>query len=403
VELYKYRAAPDASGVSGFVYEFAYSWIRTAVLSIRVWRDGKFEVMQACNPPDTYWLLGRLWRMRGVKFVFDQHDLNPELFVSRFGHPDNAFKSLQYALLLWLERMAFHAADRVISTNESYRRVALERGGVSPEHVTVVRSGPDTTQMRPMRTGYDPSHGKHLLVYLGIMGPQDGVDAVLEVMADLVHQRGRTDVRAALLGFGDCLEDLKRQASSLGLDEHVEFTGRVGPEAIAAYLSVASVGLCPDRKTPLNDVSTMNKTMEYMAYAVPPVAFDLVETRVSAGDTGVFVADGDVRGFADAVEMLLDDSATRVRLSLAARARAVQHLDWRPQSERYVQVFDSLTGLPVPHDVAERLGSCGERNELPSGESVDKLRFPHTDGFTQGGLEEFVARRGPLHRSSHAE
>lgn len=395
IAIYKYRPAPEATGLVGFVIEFVYSWLRTAFLSLVVRKERGFDVIQACNPPDTYWLLALLWRLRGVRFVFDQHDLNPELFLSRFGEPESRSEVVQYRGLLWLERMTYRVADRVISTNESYRRIAISRGHRAPDDVSVVRSGPDTTTMRPVQPRGNPARGKHLLVYLGIMGPQDGVDVVLDVMAELVHVRGRTDVRAALLGFGDCLEDLKAQAHRLTLDEHVEFTGRVGSDVIGEFLSAASVGLCPDRKTPLNDVSTMNKTMEYMAYAVPPVSFDLVETRVSADDTALFVPSGDVQAFADAIETLLDDEDLRTRMSLAARERLVHKLDWRPQSERYVEVFDRLTGRPA-RAVVEGWPARDRRAPVEPGSGRDPEGREFIDLRVDGELERFVRTRGDL-------
>lgn len=345
IAIYKYRPAPEARGVLGFVVEFVWSWIRTALLSLRVWRERGFDVIQACNPPDTYWLLALLWRIRGVRFVFDQHDLNPELFLSRFGQPRTASEKVQYRGLLWLERMTYRIADRVISTNGSYKAVAERRGHRRPQTVTVVRSGPDTAAMRPVYP--DPSiraNSDGLLCYLGIMGPQDGVDTVLTVMHELVFERGRTGVHAVLLGFGDCLDELRTQCTALGLDDHVRFTGRVGPAEIAQYLSASDIGVGPDQKTPLNDISTMNKTMEYMAYALPSVSFDLVETRVSAGDAGVLVPSGDVSAFADAIEELLDSPDKRVAMGLAARERVERHLDWQPQARAYVGVFDELLG-----------------------------------------------------------
>lgn len=392
VALYKYRPAPQARGFLGFVIEFVYSWLRTALLSLVVRRERGFDVIQACNPPDTYWLLALLWRAAGVRFVFDHHDLNPELFRSRFGEPRTVGARLQYRVLLWLERRTFRAAHRVISTNESYRRIAMDRGSVPAERTAVVRSGPDTRRMRPVVAATDPARGKHLLVYLGIMGPQDDVDVVLDVVAELVRRHGRTDVRAALLGFGDCLEDLRLQCTRMGLDDVVEFTGRVGPEQIGEYLSAASVGLCPDRKTPLNDISTMNKTMEYMAYAVVPVSFDLTETEVSAGDAAVSVPSGDVAAFADAVAELLDDEDRRVSLSLAARDRSVAELDWAAQSRVYVGVFDELFGRdssPLADDGAVVDGAAGDPDVDPWGRAY----VPRDE------LAEHVRRRGP-HRGS---
>ena len=384
VSIYRYEPAPQARGVLGFVVEFVYSWLRTAVLSVVVRRERGFDVIQACNPPDTYWLLALLWRVARVRFVFDHHDLNPELFLSRFGEPRSFGSRLQYRGLLWLERRTFAAADRVISTNESYRRIALERGHVPREHTEVVRSGPDTTTMRPVVVPDDGPRTQHVIAYLGIMGPQDDVHIALEVMDELVHHRGRSDVRAVLMGFGDCLEDLRAQCTRMGLDDVVTFTGRVGPREIGGHLSAASVGLGPDRRTPLNDLSTMNKTMEYMAYAVPPVSFDLEESRYSAGDAGLFVPSGDVAALADAVEELLDDTDRRVALSLVARARAEAELDWRPQRTRYVGTFDGLLGRT----------SLGPPPAAPAAAS-DRWDRPYVDLDRPGELEAFVRARGP--------
>jgi glycosyltransferase involved in cell wall biosynthesis len=387
VHIYKYAPPPQAAGALGYLLEFVYCWLRTALLSRAVWRRRPFQVIQACNPPDTYWALARVWRRRGVRFVFDQHDLNPELFLSRFGAPRSIPARLQYRALLWLESMTYRSADQVISTNESYRRVAMTRGGKPADEVTVVRSGPDTTVMRPLLppAGSQPRQ-RHSIVYLGVMNPQDGVDGVLEVMDELVHRRGRTDVEATLLGFGDCYEDLLRQSADLGLADVVTFTGRADAAMIAEHLSEATLGLCPDHKTPLNDVSTMNKTMEYMAYALPSVSFDLVETRVSGGDSCLYVPSGDVTAFADAVERLLDDEDLRVELARRARTRVSRHLDWRAQAEAYVGVFDRLFGLPT------RLASA------PPAERADD-RFAPLEGE---GFERFLRGRGPVRVSVEA-
>ncbi len=344
VDIHAYTPAPEAKGLAGFAWEFAYSWLRTAGLSLRVRRAGRFDILQACNPPDTYWLLALLWRAAGVGFVFDHHDLNPELYRSRFGEPAELLQRLEYRALLWLERRSFRGADHIISTNDSYKAIAIARGGRSADDVTVVRSGPDTEQMRPIVPDLPRPEGGIELVYVGIMGPQDGVEQVLLVMDELVHHRGRTNVTATLLGFGDCLEELKALSRELGLDAHVTFTGRVDRAQLAEHLSRADIGLCPDLRTPLNDVSTMNKTMEYMAYALPAVAFDLVETRVSGGDTVLYAPSGDVARFTDLVEELIDDPVRRADLGVAARARVCEALDWRPQAEAYVRVFDDLTG-----------------------------------------------------------
>jgi len=384
VDIYKYRPAPEARGLAGFAWEFAYSWVRTALLSLEVWRTRPFDILQACNPPDTFWLLARLWRPLGVQFVFDQHDLNPELFLSRFGEPEGGVQGLEYRGLLWLERMTYWAAHRIISTNESYKAIAIRRGRRRPGHVTVVRSGPDTQRMRPIFPERPRRPDQINLVYLGIMGPQDGVDQALLVVDELVHRRGRSEVTATLLGFGDCYEDLRAQCRDLGLDDVVQFTGRVDRDEIAEYLSRADIGLCPDLKTPLNDVSTMNKTMEYMAYALPAVSFDLVETRVSGEDCVLYVPSGDVAAFADAVEMLMDDPGLRIQLGKKARERVAAVLDWRPQAEAYVGVFDQLSGFSTPVPAVSE--------ETPDGQSDPQGRR-YVDLADTEELEHYLAER----------
>jgi len=390
VSIYKYRPAPPAAGPLGYAWEFAYSWVRTAHLSMRVWRQGRFHVIQACNPPDTYWLLALLWRARGVRFVFDHHDLNPEVFVSRFGEPRTASSRAQLRILHWLERMTFRTADRVISTNRSYQKIAVKRGRVPLERTAVVRSGPDTTRMRP-RTGHDDLRAgrRHLVAYLGIMGPQDGVEGVLRVAERVVRHHRRDDVGFVLLGFGDCLEQLKQDCTQMGLDGHVRFTGRVGPDDITRYLSAASIGLSPDPFSPLNDVSTMNKTMEYMAYALPVVAYRLTETVVSAADCAVYVEPGDNDGLADAVVRLLDDPAQRAELGARGRRRAEQVLDWAAQAEVYVRVYDDLLDTRAPAERARPIPTITASDAVPL----------HSDDL----LRHFAASRTALPTRVHTE
>jgi glycosyltransferase involved in cell wall biosynthesis len=394
VYVYKYRPAPKARGLLGFIVEFLYSWLRTAGLSLSAWRRRRFSVIQACNPPDTYWLLARLWRIHDVRFVFDQHDLSPELLRSRFGESDGLLHRLELRALHWLERMTYRTADRVISTNNSYKSITIERGSRGPSEVTVVRSGPDTRVMRPIYAERPPSTTRVFsLVYLGIMGPQDCVEVILDVMDELVHRRSRNDVHATLLGFGDSLNKLRCRSTELGLDEWVTFTGRADKAMIADHLSGADIGLSPDLKTPLNDLSTMNKTMEYMAYALPSVAFDLVETRVSGGDSALYVPSGDVAAFTDAVERLLDNPELRLAMAVRARARVAQNLDWRPQARAYVSVYDEISGINRIESEASCLGDCG------LGPGVDDRGRPYVDLSNREEFERFILQRSSLHCS----
>jgi glycosyltransferase involved in cell wall biosynthesis len=341
VHIHTYAPAPPTAGFASYAWEFAYSWLRTAGLSLRVLRRHGFDAMQACNPPDTYWALGRLYRLLGKTFVYDQHDLCPEVFRVRFDRDRDGGVVLR--ALLWLERRTYRTADHVISTNESYRDVALSRGGVDPADVTIVRSAPDPEVMR--RAAPDPSLKKgrrYLAAYLGIMGPQDGVDRLLRAIDTYVHHLGRDDCSFALLGFGDCEDDLRRQCTALGLDDWVTFTGRADAAMISRYLSTADVGITPDPKNCFNDVSTMNKTLEYMSFQLPVLATDLLETRRSTGGDAVFVAEKDDASFARSLADLLDDPQRRQRLGEAGRRRIVTQLTWAEQARAYVGVYDRL-------------------------------------------------------------
>jgi glycosyltransferase involved in cell wall biosynthesis len=340
VDLFKYRPyAPGGSSMS-FVIEYVYSFLATLWLSLRASSRGRFTVVQSCNPPDLFWPIGILFRvLHRSAFVFDHHDLCPELYQSRF--PDG--NPLVYRALRLMERRTMRTADHVIATNESYRQIALERDGVTPTHVTVVRTGPDLTRLT--RTAAEPDlrrNRPHHAAYLGVMGPQDGVDIVLEVADYVVHRFGRRDISFTLIGSGDCFDELVAQCRRLDLDEFVKFTGRIPDADVSAILSTTDVGLSPDPKNPLNDVSTMNKTMEYMAFALPVVAFDLRETRISAGDAGVYATPNDVGEFAQLLVDLIDDEPRRFSMGLAGRARIEYALAWKHQAPRYVEVYEKL-------------------------------------------------------------
>ena len=341
IKLFKYTPYPPTQAKVGFLAEYVWSFLMTAWLAVRVWRQGRFEVLQACNPPDIFWPLAILFRLLGgTRFVYDQHDLCPELYESRF--VDGA--RLPYRGLRFLERRTYNAADHVISTNGSYRDIALARGGKGPDEVTIVRTGPDPSHLR--RVEPDPSllrGHRHLACYIGVMGPQDGVDIAVRAAARIVHDLGRTDIGFILMGSGDCFDDMVALARRLDVSDHVTFTGRVPDEMVARVMSTAAVGLSPDPKNPLNDVSTMNKTMEYMAYELPVGAFDLRETRVSAGDAAVYAEPNDVDRYADAIVELIDDAPRRAAMGARGRARVETRLAWAHQQAAYVAVYDGLT------------------------------------------------------------
>jgi glycosyltransferase involved in cell wall biosynthesis len=351
VDLYKYRPfAPGTSSVS-FVLEYVHSFIMTLALSLRANFRDPFDVVQSCNPPDLFWPIGVLFRLlNGSSFVFDHHDLCPELFQSRF--PDG--NRFVYRALRLMERCMARTANHVIATNDSYRRIVLERDGISPTSVTVVRTGPDLATLRRSTTQPSIQRTKpHMAAYLGVMGPQDGVDLVLEVADQVVHRLGRHDIGFTLIGSGDCYDELVALSHRLGLTDYVTFTGRIPDADVAAILSSADVGISPDPKNPLNDVSTMNKTMEYMAFELPVVAFDLRETRISASDAAVYATPNDVDEFAELLVALVDDEPRRRSMGRAGRARIETELAWEHQAPRYVGVYEKLAAdSPPPVAVA---------------------------------------------------
>ena len=355
VELYKYRPyAPGGSKLS-FVAEYAYSFSATAWKAFLArWRGGvrrgRFAVLQACNPPDIFWPLAIAFEaLERTRFVFDHHDLCPELFESRFG--GEAAKSLPYRGLRFLERRTHRTADHVISTNDSYRQIAIKRSGKRPEDVTVVRTGPDPAKLQRGEPDESQRRGRqYLCSYIGVMGPQDGVDVVVRAADIIVHEMKREDIAFTLIGKGDCFDELVALRDELKLQGHVEFTGRAPDEVVKQVMSTADIGLSPDPMNPLNDVSTMNKTMEYMAFELPVVAFDLVETRVSAADAAVYVKptgdpDQDVRDYAQAIVDLIDDADERARMGKLGRARVEEELAWPYQERAYLGVYNRVAPL----------------------------------------------------------
>ncbi|HTX27470.1 MAG TPA: glycosyltransferase family 4 protein [Streptosporangiaceae bacterium] len=342
VELYKYRPYAPGGSKASFIAEYVYSFLATTRGALRARRSGRFAVIQACNPPDIFWPLALAFRvLEGTRFVFDHHDLCPELYRSRF--PEGP--TLPYRGLLALERRTHRAADHVIATNDSYREVAIRRSGKRADQVTVVRTGPDLRRLRRVEPDPELRRGrKHLVAYIGVMGPQDGVDIVVRVADIVVNKLRRDDIAFTLIGSGDSFNDLVALRDELGLQGHVEFTGRAPDELVMRIMSTADVGLSPDPKNPLNDVSTMNKTMEYMAFELPVIAFDLRETRVSAGNAAVYARPNDEHEYAEAIVALLDDAPRRAQMGKLARERVEQELAWDYQENAYLGVYARVLG-----------------------------------------------------------
>ncbi|MFF9901426.1 glycosyltransferase family 4 protein [Streptomyces longispororuber] len=323
VRIHRYPLRAATGGPAGYLREYGAALWHTYRLARKV---GPVHVVHACNPPDLLFLPARWLTRRGARFVFDQHDLVPELYLSRFDRGED----LLYRAVCALERLTYRAADVVLATNESYRDVAVRRGGKSPEDVFVVRSAPATDRFQPVPPEPELKRGKpHLLCYLGVMGPQDGVDYALRALAALRDELGRTDWHAVFVGSGDAFDAMVELSRRLGLGDQVRFTGRVPDADLVRHLSTADVCLSPDPRNPLNDVSTMNKVLEYMAMGKPIVSFDLREARVSAGDAAVYAPANDEAAFAGLIAQLLDDPERRARMGRIGQERITGPLAWR--------------------------------------------------------------------------
>jgi len=342
VQIYKYRPYSPGGGAVTFVAEYAYSFLATLRLSLKAARGSRFGAVQSCNPPDIFWPIGLLFKLwHGSRFVFDHHDLCPETFESRF--PEGS--PVLYRGLRFLERRTVRLADHVISTNESYRSLVIDRDSVKPGKVTVVRTGPDPDKLNAADAVPSLRRGRaHLAAYIGVMGPQDGVDIAIKMADFVINTLKRTDISFTLIGSGDCFEELVALRDQLKLGDFVEFTGRAPDEAVRDILSTADIGLSPDPKNPLNDVSTMNKTMEYMAFGLPVLAFDLRETRASAAEAGAYATPNDVEEMARLLVELIDDEPRRRSMGSVGRRRIEQKLAWNHQEPHYLSVYDRLLG-----------------------------------------------------------
>lgn len=353
IHIYRYRLRVGAGGRWDYAREYAVAALKTLGLTLTVWRRHGFDVIHAANPPDIFFVIGLLFRVLGKKYVFDQHDLAPELYRVRFGRPGGAL----HALLRALETCSYRAAHVVVTSNASQRRAAIERGRCQPERVFVVRNGPELGTFQPVAAEPSLKRGRaYLLAYAGVMGSQDGVDYALRAMQVLVHQRGRRDVSFVLLGDGDQRQRLVTLSRALDLERYVHFAGWVTRSDLLRHLTVTDIGLTPDPSNELNDRSTMIKTMEYMAMSVPVVAFDTPETRVTAGEAALYATPNRVDDFADKIEILLGDGDRRRAMGAVGRRAVEQDLCWersRPALwSAYEQLFPAAGGLPRPDPAA---------------------------------------------------
>jgi glycosyltransferase involved in cell wall biosynthesis len=325
----------EASSKGGYLKEYAAALIAETRLAWKIFFGAGFDVIHACNPPDLIFLVALPFKMLGRKFIFDHHDINPELYEAKFNK-----RGLFWRLLVLMERVTFLFADVSIATNESYRRIAIQRGKMKPDKVFVVRSGPDVAHLKSTAPNPALKNDRRFLVgYVGVMGEQEGIDLLLAAIDHLVHDLGRDDIQFCLIGGGPSLPELKALCSKLALDAYVTFTGRAPDAQMFEILSTADVCVNPDRVNAMNDLSTMNKIMEYMAFEKPIVQFDVVEGRVSAQGASLYAAKNDPKDFAAKILQLLDNPALRADMGRQGRQRLLKDLSWQTQIPNLIAAY----------------------------------------------------------------
>lgn len=338
IHVYRYRL-PAGRTLLHYLAEYGVALLMTFYLSVKVMLRHGFDVVHTANPPDLFFLIGQFYRLFGKKFVFDQHDLAPEMFRVKF----QARGSLPYKLLCLLEGWSYRSAHLVIVTNESQQKVATGRGRCHASKVMVVRNGPDLGRFKPVPPEPGLKRGKpFLLAYIGVMGMQDGIEYALYALHTLVQKRGRRDVSLLLMGDGDYIPMLKALTHELQLDEYVHFNGWTESADLVRYLNSADIGISPDPQNGSNEFSTMIKTMEYMAMGKPVVAFDLAETRFSAQDAALYARPNVSEDFANKIEILLGDEVLRRTLGTNGCRRIEQELSWNHSKANLLRAYEML-------------------------------------------------------------
>src|SRR6056297_1245041 len=339
IAIYRHNLPLEADGAVGYALEYGAALFWEFSLSFKVMFTRGFDAIHACNPPDLIFLVGGFFKLFfGKKFLFDHHDINPELYEAKFGRRD-----IFWRLMVWCERMTFKTASVSVATNESYKAIAIERGGMDPERVHVVRSGPKLDRLKildpvpALRCSRD-----YLVGYVGVMGKQEGIDYLLRAVRHIVHDLNRKDVHFGLVGGGTELEQLEAYSRELGVADFVTFTGRVDDQALLEMLNTADICVNPDVANAMNDKSSMNKIMEYMALAKPIVQFDLTEGRYSAGESSLYAEKNNPVDLAEKILELLADPQLRARMGESGRARVLNELEWEYEAPKLLRAYDQL-------------------------------------------------------------
>jgi len=336
IEIFRHPLLVEARGKIAYFLEYSSALFWEFVLSLRIYLKSRFHVIHACNPPDLIFLIALPFKCFGVKFVFDHHDINPELYLAKYNK-----RGLFYKFLLWVERATFRFADFSIATNESYKKIAVDRGKMDPNKVAVVRSGPDLKKFVKTPGNLIYKKGKKYLIgYLGVIGEQEGIDLLLYAIQNII--KDRNDIQFAIIGGGPSLEIHKRKAHQLHLSEFVDFYGRVSDEMMIEIINTADICVNPDKYSAMNDLSTMNKIMEYMALGKPIVQFDLKEGRVSALESSLYAKNNDPIDFARCILHLIENENLIKSMGEYGYQRVFQELSWAKEQEKLIRFYNYI-------------------------------------------------------------
>lgn len=339
VHIYRHDLPKEGNGALGYAREYFCALKEEYRLARKIYKERGFQVIHGCNPPDDIYLVARLFRKYGVKYVFDHHDICPELYEAKFGMKNGLF----YKSQLWLERHTYKNCEIAFVTNESYKKIAIERGGMNPKHVFVLRSGPKLERLKILPPKQEIKRGrKYMVGYLGVIGQQEGIEYLLKAAEYIKNKLKRDDIFWGIVGGGPHLSQLKQLSKDMGLSDIVEFTGRVSDEVLLDYMNTADVCVNPDEYNEMNNKSTMNKVLEYMALGKPIVQFDLVEGRYSAQAASLYAKPNDAIDMADKIIKLLEHPEEREAMSEFGRNRIVNELCWEHTSKALIEGYEYL-------------------------------------------------------------
>jgi glycosyltransferase involved in cell wall biosynthesis len=339
IEIFRYPKEINSLKKLGFVSEYINAFIRESLLSLKIYFTKPFHIIHAANPPDHIFIIAIFYKLLGIRFIFDHHDLSPELYRVKFSKD----KNLIYKILMICEKLSCKLADAIISTNMSYRNIAIRRHHVDPKKVFVVRNDPKKDECIYEEEIIKKEKSKIILLFLGSINPQDGVDKLLKALYYLVNDLKETNFICQILGGGDSLPLMIQMAKDLKLDNFIEFKGWVTEKKeIKKYLHSSDICIEPAPDNELNRHSTFIKVMEYMAAGKPIVAYDLKETKISTNNSALLVRPGKVKEFAKAIKKLIDEPQLRLELGNTGKNRIQNQLNWENTSLNLKRAYDSL-------------------------------------------------------------